>query len=131
MTEQRESRRFKKADTGGWPTHMNLQRLPGGITRSESVGFHQVLQIGEIGLILSLEHAHQERLRQLEEAARFPDQGERDPCAALTALEGHPVLHGERPRLALLGEAVIRLELGKLGFSLNPPTQKREDGTVD
>src|SRR5260370_20121858 len=109
MTEQRESRRFKKADTGGWPTHMNLQRLPGGITRSESVGFHQVLQIGEIGLIMSLEHAHPERLRQLEEAARLSDPGEGDPYAALNALAGHPGLHSVMPRLALLGEAVIPL----------------------
>src|SRR5262245_26870387 len=89
-TEHRESRRFKKADTGGWPTHVKLHLLPGGITRSESVGFHQVLQIRVVGFKLPLDHPYQERLRQLEEAAWFRDMGVGDPCPALNALEGHP-----------------------------------------
>src|SRR5262249_20302769 len=120
----------RKQTREGWPTHVKLHLLPGGITRSESVGFHQVLQIRVVGFKLPLDHPYQERLRQLEEAAWFRDMGVGDPCPTLNALEGPPALHWDRPRFAFLCVAVVRLVLGDLHFAFHPPTQKREDSSV-
>ena len=57
-----------------------------------SLGFQDVLQVGEIGFHPSLPHADNNRVGQpeqaLHEAACLPFADEAQPCAALNGLEG-------------------------------------------
>ena len=62
-------------------THPKLEFLSSGITRSQNVFFHQFFQISEIGLGLSLKHADEKRLGQLEEATGLEIEGEVEPCS--------------------------------------------------
>ena len=73
---------FKTVDAGGRLTYLQLRprsalhRSPLDTLRAsgrlQRAAFHQFLQVGKIGFRLSLEHAHEERFRQLEESAYFP-----------------------------------------------------------
>jgi hypothetical protein len=86
-------------DGGGWPNNPSRRRLPVGVERSDGVGFQQVLQVGELGLKLALDQAHQERLRQLEGAAWFRDLGVGDPCPPSTRSQVHRLSTGKGPDL--------------------------------
>ncbi len=89
-----------------WPTYQSQMqtrcdsgdqsRLPGGITRSQSVGFHQVFQIGEIGFSQSLEQAHDKRFGQLDEAALAHHQ----PRHLFRELSGREPLEKNAPRVS-------------------------------
>ena len=71
-----------------YPLHPGYQAsLP--FTGLQRVGLHQVLQVVEVALRLPLAHAHDERLGELEEAARLPLDGRVDSRAAFDRLEGH------------------------------------------
>src|SRR5262245_48286341 len=115
---------------GGWPIYSILQLLPAGVTRSQRVGVHQVLQIGEIGFKPSLDRAHQERLGQLEKAARFPYECSRDPSAAFSRLEGHQGFQWKRPRYAFGPIAPVRLIRCDLGFTRDRLAEKHADGSI-
>src|SRR5262245_14163126 len=94
------------------------------------MGFHQILQGGEIGVKLSPGCSHEERLRQLEEAARFAHQRSGDACAAVNTLKGHGAFHWERPRYAFRRDSSVRLVLGDLGLTFDPPTERLSDSAV-
>jgi hypothetical protein len=59
-------------DKAGGPQIRHRSACPVATSGSYSVAFHWVLQVGKIGFKLTFDHAHWERLRQVEEAARFP-----------------------------------------------------------
>jgi len=72
----------------GWSTSPKLQRLPGGITYSQSVGFHQFLHLVQIAFMLSLDRSSEEWHNQLEEAAHFRFISDGEASAAFDALKG-------------------------------------------
>lgn len=50
----------RSLDRVGWVTNTKLQRLRGGITCSQSAGFHQFLRLAQIAFMLSLDRASEE-----------------------------------------------------------------------
>src|SRR5216683_3192981 len=101
-----------------------LVAVPGALTRSQRAGFHQVLQVGEIGFQRSLGKVLDERLRQLEEATWLRLQGETDPCAPRNGLVGLPDFNCNRPPFAFLHAGPVRLVGGDCHFAFKPLAER-------
>jgi len=87
------------------------------VARLQRVRVHEVAEVVEVALELTLGHRHDERLGQFEEAAGLCLHDLTDSRAASDCLEGDSARHGER-LVEGPDELPVRLELGERDVGL-------------